>query len=284
MAIKKKPYFYDAQVKRVLTQVMSAFAGYQVVTGVGRDGKVRRRTVPIVYGDMSRVVGYIIGPQVSQTNIIGSLPIMSLHITSLKQSDIRRQSPQYAEKVSYVERLRDPDGKPIIGQPGKRKMVERWMPTFYDMGVQLSLWVENNDSGFQLLEQILQVFNPEMDILISNSPTDWTFITTMFFDGEVGFEKVVPSGGETDPLYVYHLNFSLTIPISPPAKLYDAKLIEHIHVPLYELDEIFQENGLDGPSGPLLDGLVIDIDDEDVLKIKYAATGKKGGSNEPPPP
>ena len=55
--LKRKPFFYDAQFKRLIVQVLAVFAGYQVRTGVQRDGKHHFMDTPVIFGGMDRAVG-----------------------------------------------------------------------------------------------------------------------------------------------------------------------------------------------------------------------------------
>lgn len=266
----RKPYFYDAQLKRMLVQLMSCFSGYQTRTGTLRDGKPRFRDVPIIYGDMSRAVGYILGP--GDANITSYLPMMSLYMTGLSQNNDVRQAPQHVEKFNYTERARDGDGNLLTGEPGKRRTIERYMPVPYTLRISLAIWASNNDEGYQLVEQITTVFNPDMDIQLSNSPADWAFLTSLIFDGDVEMEKAMPSGTDTDPLYVFRLNFTTTIWMSPPVKVYDTKYIKEIHVPILEL-----EKELDFDNFVQLDGLVIKATDDDT--IVFESMGQEEPSN-----
>lgn len=261
MGIKRKPYFYDSQLKRLLLQIMSVFAGYQARTGNQRDGRHRMLDVPVIYGDMSQTVGYII--QGGGGNTTNYVPVMSLIMNRLSQKAAWRQNPQHSEKYSFIERAMTPDGKPLVNEPGRKKTVERWMPVPYDMTVSLSIWASNQDQGFQLVEQIATVFNPDMDVALSNSPADWTFLTSLLFQGDVEMEKVAPSGTDIDPLFVYTMNFDTVIWMSPPAKVYETQHIYEIDLKIKEL-----QDGLDFDSYDTLDGCIIkaDPDDEDFIE------------------
>ena len=74
--LKRKPFFYDSQVKRMIVQVLATFAGYQVRSGIQRDGKHRFQDVPIVYGGFDKAVAYLL--QGGNENTVPYLPIMSL--------------------------------------------------------------------------------------------------------------------------------------------------------------------------------------------------------------
>jgi len=255
-------------MKRMLVQLMAGFSGYQVMTGLQRDGSPKFIDVPIIYGDMSRVAGYVLGPRGDQDNSTNSLPIMALYMTSLQQAQDRRQAPQHVERYNYIERAKDPDGNILTGEPGKKKTVERFMPVPYELGIEVSIWASNNDQGLQLVEQISTVFNPDMEIQLSNSPADWIFLTSLIFEGTVNMEKVVPSGGDTDPVYVFRLGFSTIVWMSPPAKVYDTKYIYRIHVPILELEE-----DLDFDTMGQLDGLVIEANEDDISLFESLGPG-----------
>lgn len=257
----RKPYFYDAQLKRMLVQLMSCFSGYQVMTGNQRDGKPRFMDVPIIFGDMSRTVGYIV--RGGSENAMSYLPIMSLYLTGITQKAAWRQAPQHHEKYNFVERVRDPDGNLLVNAPGKKKTVERYQPVPYDVAFSVSIWASNNDQGYQIMEQILTVFNPDMEIQLSNSPADWTFLTTVLFGGDVNLERAVPSGTDIDSLYVFTLPFTTVLWMSPPAKVYDTKYIYEVNVPIKEI-----EANLDFDSFETLDGLVIRASDEDIVTFE----------------
>jgi len=62
VTVRRKPFFYDHQIKRYLAQLMSCFAGYQVRTGKQRDGKARMIDVPIIHGDHSRIAARLRRP------------------------------------------------------------------------------------------------------------------------------------------------------------------------------------------------------------------------------
>lgn len=257
MPLQRKPFFYDAQLKRLLVQIMSCFSGYQVRTGKQRDGRHRMLDVPVIFGDMDKVAGYIL--QGGSENVMSYIPIMSLMMTGMRQKAEWRQNPQHFEKFNYIERDKDADGR-LTGGAGKKKTVERFQPVPYDVQVDLSIWASNYDQGYQLVEQICTVFNPDIDLQLSNSPADWTFLTSLLFQGEVRMEKAIPSGTEVDPLHIFGLSFDTVIWLSPPAKVYDTTYIYEIKVPIKEIEE-----GLDFDSFETLDGVVIKADADDII-------------------
>lgn len=262
--LKRKPFYYDNQIKRMLVQIMACFTGYQVRTGQQRDGRHRFLDVPIIYGDMQKAVGYIL--QGGSENTVSYLPIMSCTMTSLTQKSEWRQAPQHYERLNIIERARDAEGNLLINQPGKKKSIERWQPVPYDMGIEISIWASNNDQMFQLMEQILSVFNPDMDIALSNSLADWTFLTSLIFEGDTRFERAVPQGTDSDPLFVVTLPFTTVIWMSVPAKVMDSQYIFKINVPIFEIEdgEAVKRGELSFDELQQLDGIIIKADEEDV--------------------
>lgn len=268
--LKRKPYFYDAQFKRLIVQVLASFAGYQVRTGVQRDGKHHFMDVPIIYGSMDRAVGYIL--QGGSENTVAYLPIMSLIDTGYIQKAEWRQQPQHIEKLQFIERARDPDGKLIVGQPGKRTTVERYMPVPYEVSFELAIWTSNKDTAFQIVEQLGVVFNPEIDIALSNGIADWAFLTTLNFDGDIRIESVQADGTNSDPFTVHSMSFKTILWLSAPAKVLETKNIYEIQIPILDL------NGFDGETIVAdtvqfdgleqLDKCVIRADEEDILRFE----------------
>ncbi len=268
--LRRKPYFYDAQFKRMIVQVLAAFAGYQVRTGNTRDGKHHFMDVPIIYGSMDRTVGYLF--QGGNENTVAYLPIMSLIETGIRQKNEWRQQPQHIEKLQFIERARDPDGKLIVGQPGKRTTVERYQPIPYEMTFELSIWTSNKDTAFQILEQIGVVFNPELDIALSNGMADWAFLTTLNFNGDINIESVQADGTNADPFTVHSMAFTTTVWLSPPAKVLETKNIYEIHIPILDMGsfdgEYLMADTVRFDDLEQLDKCVIRADEEDILRFE----------------
>lgn len=235
--IKNKGFFYDAQLKRYCVQLMSCFAGYRVRSGKQRDGEHRMINVPVIYGDNSRVSAYVLSG--GNENAIMPLPVIAVEIHRLKQSAEFRRAPVHTERLYWTERA----ASGVEGQPGTAAgqawSAERYMPVPYDMGIRVNIWASNADQGFQIIEQIMSQYNPDMDLQLSNSPMDWTFLTQLKYDGDVAFGRTASDigGGKDDGYYVYTLDFTVMIYISPPTKVYAAKVIETVHANIKQLND-----------------------------------------------
>lgn len=268
--LKRKPFFYDAQFKRLIVQVLAAFAGYQVRTGIQRDGKHHFLDVPVIYGGMDRAAAYIL--RGGSENVMPYLPLMSMIDTGYRQKKEWRQQPQHIEKLQIIERARDKDGKLIVGQPGKRKTIERFMPVPYEVQFDLAIWTSNKDQALQIIEQLGVVFNPEIDIALSNSLADWAFLTQLYFDGDIRIDNVQASGTDADPFTMHSMSFSTVLWLSPPVKVRETKDIHSIHVPILDLGdndgEAILRDIVEFEALEELDKLVINADEEDVLAFE----------------
>jgi hypothetical protein len=265
--IKRKPFFYDAQIKRYLVQIGAMFAGYQVMSGKRADGQPRFRDIPLLYASSDRtVLHYLSG---GNMNTALTVPVFSMALGGLRQKAEARRAPSYTEVKTYQERIpqatyegnmeTETDGS---GGTFQTMQVERYMPVPYEMTIDLTLWASNMDEALQVTEQIGQQFNPEMDIQLSNSVLDWTYLTTISFDGDFNYVKSardLGAGGGEDDYHIVEMSFTTTAHISPPVKVYPAELIEEIHLQMREMDNALVEN--DFSSQDLIEGFIIRTED-----------------------
>lgn len=264
--INRKPFFYDSQLKRAILQVLCCFSGYQVITGLQRDGRPRFFDVPVIFADYSRTAGYIL--QGASLNTVSSVPIISVDMVSLKQKDELRRAPQYSETIYWRERQTNDDGTLGSG-PGDEVQGERYIPVPYEAKFKIAIWASNNDQAFQLVEQIGTEFNPELDLMLSNSPADWTFLTYIRFDGE--FEKtrvgVDLGAGQEEKFQVWNAGFTTILQLSPPVKVLEAKTVQSIFANFLDLT-----TSPDFDSMASIDGFVIRATDADTTDTSEPGT------------
>ena len=243
--IRRKPYFYDEQIKRYLAQIMSLFSGYVVETGIQRDGKTRILDVGVLYATYDRMVGEIINGQ--NLNKVGGLPLLSLEMSGLRQNNQQRRYAHNTKTYQYSNRNvnmheRNPDNLTTEDET-EIIAVDSFQPTPYDMSVSLHLWASNEDQAMQIYEQILQQFNPSMDLQLSNSPADWMGISNIKFDGDLNKTRgAVDLGGGTGESqnHIYRLDFTVSpVLIAPPSRLRTAEYVNQINVTIKQWsDEI----------------------------------------------
>lgn len=258
--VRTKPFFYSSEIKRVIVQLMGVFAGYQVVTGTQRDGQHRHLSVPMIYGNVSRLAHYVMsgGSEITYQTV----PIGTLTRGILRQNPERRHSPYHSEKFSYIEKAIDENGRIIVGVPGKSMTVERFMPVPHVQPFDIEFWTSNEDQQFQLIEQITGVFNPTMEFKMSDSPADWSAISNITFDGTFDTGEATPNGHDGDPFYTLKMTFEAEVWLGVPAKVYETNYIQTIQVPFHDLTSDFNFD-----ESVEMDRLIIRADDEDILRV-----------------
>lgn len=266
VTVPRRKFFYDAQISRLLVQIgAKCFGGYQVMTGYQVDGKVRMIDVPVLYGSLSRVVAHIIGG--GSGNTVPRLPCMSYTITNMRRKDAEMRDQQFVEQKVVRYRARDADGNLLVNQPGKLMTVEMLMPIPYEIDLDLAIWSSNNDHQSQLIEQICSQFTPDMEIMLSNSPLDWTSPTRVIYRGQVQFEEVIPASSP-DPQMICRLQFTTTLRLSLPVRIYDSTLIHEIDLNIHELEDfgyLYFGDNIELPFMPMLDNLVIQATTKEIL-------------------
>jgi hypothetical protein len=204
-------HFYDGQVKRYLTQVMRLMSNFYWQNG---SGDIKQ--IPVMYGDMTRQVASII--KENSENKLISVPRMSVYITGLDIDRSRTSDSSFVSKVNIREQAFDVDGKEYLNTQGKNYTVERLMPTPYTLTLNVDIWSSNTDQKLQILEQILMLFNPSLEIQTSNNFLDWTSLSVVNLDRVEFSNRTMPVGTESE-IDVATLNFNTPIYISPPAKV-----------------------------------------------------------------
>jgi hypothetical protein len=219
-------YFYDEQIRKYLTQFMRILGGFSVKTGKDRNGAESFIQVPVRYGDINRMAAHILKNQ--SENMINTVPFISCYVTDMTISSERRMNPTHVDKVKVYEKKFDPaSGLYVDGEVGNTYTIERYMPVPYDLTVQVDIWTSNTEQKLQLLEQLLVLFNPSINLKVNDNPFDWSNLTYTELVNVVWSVRQVPQGTD-DIIDVAAMNFTIPILINPPAKLKRQTLIHTI--------------------------------------------------------
>ena len=228
-------YFYDEQIRRYLTQFMRLMGEFTVKTGKDRNGQESYIQVPVRYGDINRMAAHIMKNQ--SENMINTVPFISVYVTDLTINADRRNNPTHVDKVQVFEKKYDyATGQYIDGEIGNTYSIERYMPVPYDLTVQVDIWTSNTDQKLQILEQLLVLFNPSINLQINDNPFDWTGLTYTELINVVWSVRQVPQGTD-DIIDVAALNFTIPIFINPPAKVKRQTLVHTIMNEIKKLKE-----------------------------------------------
>ena len=230
-------YFYDQQLRRFLLQFARIFSNFDVEYGANEAGQGPGSEVdtlirvPVRYGDASRQAQTIL--QNNSANDMPSTPMMSFYITDLKYDRPRMQEPYFVNNIAVRQRTYDPATDSYETTQGNAFTIERAMPVPYEMTINLDIWTSNTNQKMQLLEQILTLFNPSLEIQSTDNYIDWTSLTVLYLKDVRWSSRTIPVNAE-NPIDVATLSFTLPMWITPPAKVKKLGVIERIIASVYD--------------------------------------------------
>jgi hypothetical protein len=219
-------YWYTAQLRNYRLQFIRAFSNFYIQTGPDANGVVSTTKVPCRYGDPSRIASTIVAG--NSENKLLSTPFISCTVSGLNMNANRRQDPTFVGKIQVNERAYDDETKEYLETIGNRYTVERYMPVPYDLKMQVDIWTSNTSIKEQLLEQILTLYNPSIDMQTSTNGLDWTFLSRIEMEDQITWSSRTIPMGTDNPIDVMTLQFLVPIWINPPAKVQKQKIIEEI--------------------------------------------------------
>lgn len=221
-------FFYDGQIRRYVTQMIRLFSNFKVQNGSGAT-----KIVPVMYGDMTRQVANILRD--NSENKLPSAPRMSVYITGLEMDRSRTSDSSFVSKVNVRERAFDENNQEYLNTQGKNYTVERLMPSPYTITFNVDLWASNTEQKLQLLEQILMLFNPSLEIQTTDNFIDWTSLSVVHLENTVFSSRSIPIGVDSE-IDVAQLTFSTPIYISPPVKVKRLGVITDIITSIFNED------------------------------------------------
>lgn len=226
-------YYYDGQIRKYLLQFCNIFVGLKVKTGNGECGEPEYISVPIRVGSKDRVVAAIEAGNTQNKPF--SIPMMSVSMTGLNMSP-NRKGVGVVDRRVYL-----PTGGAF---PDDLRSVVRVMPIPYVMTVELAIYASNTQQLHQILEQLLVLFDPVLQIQTSDGAFDWTKLVSVELTG-INNEENYPPGGDRR-IIMWSLNFEMPIYISAPLDVRD-EIVRKIIIRVgdmngFNIDE-FDENG-----------------------------------------
>lgn len=227
-------FFYEGQLKAYMIQFCQIFAGLQVQTGKGECGEPEFMSVPISIGNRDRVVAAIMAGNTKNRPF--SLPTMAASLSTISLNPGRKG-------VGVVDRrVYLPQGGVY---PTDLKTLVRVMPIPYKIGMELAIYASNTQQLHQILEQLLVLFDPILQIQTSDSAFDWTKITTVELMS-INNEENYPLGTNDRRIIMWTLTFEIPIYISAPVDIKN-EVVKNILIHLgdlrgFQINE-YSENG-----------------------------------------
>jgi hypothetical protein len=143
------------------------------------------------------------------------------------------QEPYFVDNIRVRQRTYDSATDTYETTQGNAFTIERAMPVPYEMTINLDIWTSNTNQKMQLLEQILTLFNPGLEIQSTDNYIDWTSLTVLYLKDVRWSSRTVPVGTD-NPIDVATLSFTLPMWITPPAKVKKLGVIERIIASVYD--------------------------------------------------
>ena len=219
-------HFYDGQIRRYITQLVRLMSNFSY-----KDGKGNLVQVPVMYGDITRQVGSIIKD--NSENKIPSAPRIGLYVTGLEMDRTRTADASYTGKVHIRERTYDADNNEYLNTQGKNYTVERMMPTPFLLNVNADIWSTNTEQKLQILEQLLMLFNPSLEIQTTDNYVDWSSLTSVELTSLSFSNRAIPIGTESE-IDIAQLSFTTPIYINLPAKVKKLGIITNVIMSIFD--------------------------------------------------
>ena len=235
-------HFYDGQIRRYLLQTIRALSHFTVKYG---DGRLVR--IPVVYGDADRQAASIM--RQNSENKINSTPRIAVYITGLSLDPSRLSDSTFVGKVHVRERAIDEDTGDYTTGEGANYTIERLMPTPFKLDIKADIWAANTDQKLQILEQILVLFNPTLELQTTDNYVDWSSLSVLEIKDLAWSSRSVPVGVDS-PIDLATITFTTPIWINPPVKIKQLGIITQIITSLHD--------GISAPEASYIDGLGTD--------------------------
>ncbi len=226
-------FFYDAQIRRFLLQFTRMMSNFQVEYGRNDDGSAALARVPIRYGDASRQAATIIAE--NSKSRMPNTPMMTFYITGLNYARDRVQEPTFVSKKSFKQRTYVEETDSFENTQGNAFTVERLMPVPYNLSVNLDCWTSNTTQKFQLLEQLVTLFNPSLEVQSTDNYLDWASLSVIELTNVNYSSRGIPVGTE-DQIDIATLSFDMPIWISPPARVTKLGVVTKIVNSMFNAD------------------------------------------------
>lgn len=245
-------YYYSAALKRAASVFANIFQGLTCRTGKDACGNISEVQVPVRYGATDRVAGAIAAGNTQ--NNLHSLPMMSVYLRGIDLAPERRHGVGTVDRRTYIEQ-----GAVF---PDEIKALARVMPIPYNLTFELAVYASNTDQAFQIIEQILILFDPEVQVQFNDSPFDWTKISRVILESMAN-EENYPVNTERRVLQ-WTFNFMMETWLSPPMQLRN-DLIKQININIGDLGRAnLMELDENGELRPFDDYATIVIDGRDI--------------------
>jgi len=211
-------FYYNEQFRKHIVQFMAIFSTLKVSTGKNDNNSSSNLIeVPITYGSRDRVVDGVLSDNTQ--NKLLKLPAMAAQVTGITIARDRLVGQGTERRQVKLKR-----GGTI---PDDLQQFTTLKPVPYEIEMELSILVTNTNHHFQILEQILLLFNPSISIQMSDSYGDQSSKSEIFLQS-IGIEENYPAG-EDRRIIASSIIFSFVTHLSAPVDLRN-EIIKQINI------------------------------------------------------
>lgn len=267
-------FAYDGQIRRFVTQFIRMLSNFQVEFGNDATGNRALQTVPVYYGDASRQASVIL--RGNSENTLNAVPAMATYISALTYDRDRVQNPYHEGVISVRERQFDEVTQSYTQTQDGIYTVERLMPAPYRLTMKVDIWTSNTEQKHQLIEQIMPLFNPGLEIQNTDNYIDWSSLSVVLLTDVSYTSRSVPSMSD-ESIDIASLTFEMPIWLSLPAKVKKMGVVTQI------IASIFDESGelnIDSYTGGAKTQQRFTPLDAGIVYSGNTLTLYKGGTNE----
>ena len=229
-------FFYNSGIRKWILQIMRVFSEFQVEYGLDSSGNQLYSSVPVIWGDGSIQAATI--QRLNSENMMPSIPMISIYVNNLKFDRNRTQSPTYVDTSVVRTRKYDQNTGTYLPQQGNAYTVKKLMPVPYKLEVRLDIVTSNTQQKLQILEQILPLFNPAIEIQKSDNYEDWESLSYLELQDITWSNRTIPVGQGNDTSYdICTLQFESPIWLTLPAKVSKMGVIFKVITNLNQLND-----------------------------------------------
>lgn len=160
-------YYYGEQIKNYITQFAQVFSEMYVTVGKNDSGSTLNYIrIPIVYGSPDKVVASIKAENTQNSMV--RIPMFSIKLDGISIMMDRKSGTNTEHRKTVL---------PLGGDiKTDLKVVKRLKPLPYNLSFSVTAFASNSNQMFQIIEQILILFDPFLQFQTSDVYGDWTKI------------------------------------------------------------------------------------------------------------
>jgi hypothetical protein len=202
---------------------MRALSGFQTADGVERDGTRNLKRVPVLYGNMSRITAHMLKKGDKYLN--NKIPVIGVNLESIQQDPEARRNQHFVESFTTTRT-----------NPSNPKLIERMMGPPFTLNLSAAIYASSTVELFDIVEQILLVFNPRITIQVDVRAINADYLTDITLTA-INSELQYPLGMDQQ-VVVYSLEFAIPVRLRYPANVDDhANIIQQIRWRIFEESE-----------------------------------------------